>query len=286
MTGTAAASVNAQQWGSLWGARTRDYANLAEGCFRPVYERVFTETDVRPGTRLLDVGCGPGLAAQIAAQRGAHVAGLDAAEASLAIARERTPGGDFRRGDLQALPWADRSFDVVTGFNAFQFADDPQRAVQEARRVLSPGGRLAIVVWGARVDCDIFAVTDAVATLLPGSRPRQVDAFAAERIGSLLHFAGLRLISTGQVDAILDPDDYEAAQRALMSAGPSVAALQQVGEPLVRQAIARSLTPFRTATGGYRLHNVLRYVISSAVRTPRRLLTSHGGTEPEVGGAP
>jgi ubiquinone/menaquinone biosynthesis C-methylase UbiE len=148
MTGAAAASFNAQRWGSLWGARTRDYANLAEGCFRPAYERVFAETEVRPGTRLLDVGCGPGLAAQIAAQRGAHVAGLDAAEASLAIAREQTPSGDFRRGDMQHLPWADRSFDVVTGFNAFQFADDPLRAVQEARRVLAPGGRLAIVVWG------------------------------------------------------------------------------------------------------------------------------------------
>jgi SAM-dependent methyltransferase len=262
MTNPAAASLNAQRWGSLWGARTREYAHLVEGCFMPVYERVFAETDVRPGTRLLDVGCGPGLAAQIAAQNGAHVAGLDAAEASLAIARERTSGGDFRRGDMQDLPWADRSFDVVTGFNAFQFADDPLRAVQETRRVLAPGGRLAIVVWGARADCDIFAVTDAVATLLPNG-PRRADAFAPDRIGSLLDFAGLRRISSGQVEAVLDLDDLESAQRALMSAGPTVAALQQVGEPLVRQAIGESLAPFRTAAGGYQFHNVLRYVISS-----------------------
>jgi hypothetical protein len=101
--------------------------------------------------------------------------------------------------------------------------------------------------------------------LLPSAGPRQADAFAHDRIGSLLGFAGLRLISSGQVEVVLDLDDLESAQRALMSAGPTVAALQQVGEPLVRQAIAESLTPFRTAAGGYRLHNALRYVMSSTL---------------------
>ena len=67
MTRGTAASSSAQEWGRLWGAQVRDYADLAEGCFRPVYERVFQETDVCSGTRLLDVGCGPGLAAWIEA---------------------------------------------------------------------------------------------------------------------------------------------------------------------------------------------------------------------------
>ena len=66
----------AQIQGRLWGARARDYAAIAEGFFRPVYEAVFTAAGVGPGTRLLDVGCGPGLAAHLAAQRGAQVAGF------------------------------------------------------------------------------------------------------------------------------------------------------------------------------------------------------------------
>src|SRR5918911_4675678 len=103
----------AQIQGRLWGARARDYAAIAEGFFRPVYEAVFQAAEVGAGTRLLDVGCGPGLAAHLAAQRGAHVAGLDAAEASLVIARERTPEGDFRAGEMEELPWADNTFDVV-----------------------------------------------------------------------------------------------------------------------------------------------------------------------------
>jgi ubiquinone/menaquinone biosynthesis C-methylase UbiE len=57
----------------------------------------------------------------MAADRGASVAGIDAAGELLEIAAERTPGGDFRVGDIQALPWPENSFDAVTGFSSFQF---------------------------------------------------------------------------------------------------------------------------------------------------------------------
>ena len=82
--------------------------------------------------------------ARIAADHGARVAGIDAAEGLIAIAAERTPSGDFRVRDLEALPWPDESFDVVTGFNAFQFADDKARALAEARRVSH--GPVAVVI--------------------------------------------------------------------------------------------------------------------------------------------
>lgn len=66
----------AQVQGQLWGTRPQDYAELIEPWSRPLYEAVFEAAGVVEGTWLLDVGCGPGLAAQIAARRGAHVAGL------------------------------------------------------------------------------------------------------------------------------------------------------------------------------------------------------------------
>jgi ubiquinone/menaquinone biosynthesis C-methylase UbiE len=106
---------------------------------RPLYEAVFDAADVEAGTRLLDVGCGPGLAAQLAAKRGAHVAGLDAAGASLEFAGERTPQGDFRVGEMEDLPWPDNTFDVVTGFNAFQYAADVVNALREAGGLPSRG---------------------------------------------------------------------------------------------------------------------------------------------------
>ena len=99
---------------------------------------------VGPGARHLDVGCGAGMAAALSASRGARVAGrgsrvggIDAAEALLSIARERTPGGDFRQGELEALPFADAGFDLVTGFNAFQFAGEPAQALRAGAPVLA-----------------------------------------------------------------------------------------------------------------------------------------------------
>jgi ubiquinone/menaquinone biosynthesis C-methylase UbiE len=137
----------------LWGARARDWADLQEGMVRPAYEAVFRRTGVTAGTRYLDVGCGAGMASQTASALGAQVAGIDASEALLAIARERTPSGDFRIGDIEALPFADRSFDVVTGFNSFQYAGNPGVALAEARRVAKSGGHVVVVTWGEPTAC-------------------------------------------------------------------------------------------------------------------------------------
>lgn len=126
--------------GSLWGARARDWAEVQEGQFAAGYDDVLARAGVGPGTRLLDAGCGAGMAAMRAAALGAKVSGIDAAPLLLDIARERVPGGDFREGELEDLPFPDHAFDVVTGFNAFQFADNPVRALAQARRVTKPGG--------------------------------------------------------------------------------------------------------------------------------------------------
>ena len=59
------------------------------------------------------------------------MSGLDAAEALLDVARKRTPSGDFRQGEMEELPFADGTFDVVTGFNSFQYAADPVNALRQ-----------------------------------------------------------------------------------------------------------------------------------------------------------
>src|SRR5579864_1926532 len=101
----------AQINGELWGARAREWAELQEGSFGPVYQAAFKAAGVGPGSCVLDVGCGAGLSLQIARELGATVAGLDASAALLEVAKSRSPGADIRVGELEQLPFADRTFE-------------------------------------------------------------------------------------------------------------------------------------------------------------------------------
>jgi ubiquinone/menaquinone biosynthesis C-methylase UbiE len=101
------------------------------------------------------------------ADRGAIVAGLDAAEGLLALARERVPEADLRLGDLQALPYDDDTFDVVTGFTSFFFADDMVAALREAGRVARPGAPVVVEVFGRPERCELELVKHAVMAFRP-----------------------------------------------------------------------------------------------------------------------
>ncbi len=257
----------AQVQGSLWGARVHDYAKIVEPFGCPLYEAVFQAAEIGAGTRVLDVGCGPGLAAQLAATRGARVAGLDAAETSITIARERTLEGDFRAGEMEDLPWADNTFDLVTGFNAFQYAADVVCALREARRVATPGGHVAMAVWGHAEDCETAAVVTALRPFLPPPPPGAPGPFALSepgRVENLLRQAGLTPLTDGEVDCPFDFPDLETAVRGHLSAGPAAIAMRQAGAEVVQRAIAEAMVPFRQSDGTYRQRNRFRYVIAMA----------------------
>jgi len=137
--------------GRAWGARALDWAYLTEPYGRPAYDLVFGRTGFGEETSLLDIACGSGLALMTAARRGATVAGIDASEALVRIARQRTPGGDIRHGDMSALPFPDSPFDIVTSFNGIWAGGD--QALSETRRVVRPGGFVALTFWGNPATC-------------------------------------------------------------------------------------------------------------------------------------
>jgi SAM-dependent methyltransferase len=103
------------------------------------------------GASLLDVACGSGQLALIAARRGARVTGVDIATNSILVARARaaSEGLDarFDEGDAEELPYADASFDVVTSLYGAMFAPRPERVAAELLRVSRPGGTIAMGNW-------------------------------------------------------------------------------------------------------------------------------------------
>src|SRR4051812_4985719 len=107
-------TTSATVQGELWSTDPDGWANTAEARVRPLYERVLEEIDPRPGTRLLDAGCGAGMFAALAAERGAATTGLDAAAGLIDHARTAHPDVRFVVGDLERLAFADGEFDVVT----------------------------------------------------------------------------------------------------------------------------------------------------------------------------
>ena len=129
---------SAARWGPLWGARPDDWAYTEEQQV-PTYDAALERVDLQPGASVLDIGCGVGVFLGLVAGRGAEAFGLDASEALLAIARRRVPDADLRVCDMEALPYEDDSFDLVTGFSSFFFANDIVAALREAGRVARPG---------------------------------------------------------------------------------------------------------------------------------------------------
>jgi SAM-dependent methyltransferase len=253
--------------GELWGTRARDWAEAQEGVSRPLFESVLRKTGIGKGTRLLDVGCGAGLFCLLAAERGALVTGTDAAPPFVALAKERVPQGEFRVGEMEVLPDEDKTYDVVTGFNSFQFAADPINALREARRVAKPAGPVVIATWGKPELSEAATYLTALRPLLPPPPPGAPGPFALAADGALealVERAGLTPKGVEEVECPLEYPDLKTALRGLLSAGPAIKAIQTSGETRVREAVTTAIAPFKLSKGGYRLENTFRFLISIA----------------------
>ena len=122
-----------------------------ESLTTPPAARVVSFAGIRSGQSVLDVGCGTGVVAVTAAQRGAKVSGADLTPELLERARENAQIAgveiEWREADVEALPFADGQFDVVLSQFGHMFAPRPEVAIAEILRVLKPGGTVAFSTW-------------------------------------------------------------------------------------------------------------------------------------------
>ena len=251
--------------GRLWGVRPRDWAVYMEAKKRPLFEQVLEDTGMGPGSDVLDVGCGAGTFCAMASSRGAVAMGLDASRNLLAVAKEQSGRDRFLRGEMQELPFPERCFNLVTGFNAFQYAADAEHALREAARVTRREGRIVIAVYGKREDCDTAEYISALSKLMPPPPPDTPGPFALSSDGALQEFAfraGLEPELQRDVSVPWDFPDAATAVRALLSSGPAAKAIEHAGESRVREAIQSVLPRFQTTTEGYILHNKFRYLVA------------------------
>lgn len=175
-----------------WEKQAAGYEDFFGPITTRLVEPLLDAAEICGGERVLDVATGPGYVAAKAADRGAATIGLDNSEAMLSIARRLHPRLEFRRGDVECLPFPDGSFDAVVGNFILLHLGRPERAAQEFVRVLARGGRLALTVWDVPERARLLGVLlDAVAAAgaaipedIPAGPP--IFRFADEREFDLL----------------------------------------------------------------------------------------------------
>lgn len=248
--------------GQLWGARAQDWASHVEQVGLPLFGATLDAARVTSGTRLLDAGCGAGLLALLASLRGAKVAALDAAPGLLAVARQRLPAADIREGDLEALPFADSSFDAVVAVNSLFYAEDMAAAMRELVRVVRQGGRVVVTAWGPPERCEFLtALMPRLRPLLPlpppGARPPHPGALSEPgALAAVLKGAGLRVLEEGEVACPFVFASAEASWRGNASAGVNQAAIAHSGEQAVRAVFADADRAHTKPDGSIRYDNV------------------------------
>lgn len=252
-----------QEAGIAWSARARDWAYLMEPLFLPVYEQLAAVLDVGPGTNILDVGCGAGLALRHYAQQGADVVGVDAATGLLTIAKSRVPSAELHHASLTDLPLADSSFDAVTGVNSFAYADDG--SLSEAHRVLRPSGKLALGFWSDPLDFgwamaalgEALAPHDEEANTHTPLRMSEPGAAAG-----LLTEAGFQVLDSGTVTAVSEFPDAEVAYRALASTGMIYPLVQSGDETALRASCLERLSAEQRPDLGVRMRAAFGWVLA------------------------
>ena len=251
--------------GKLWGQRPKDWAAIQEQTGNAGYVYVLNKLALKPTDQLLDVGCGTGLFSSMAAAQGANVTGIDASEGLLAEAVNRTGAVKFITGEMEELPFDDNTFNIVCGFNSFQYAASTKNALSEAWRVLKNGGKLVAMIWGNKEDCEAATYLKAVGSLLPPPPPGAGGPFALSEnqlLEKILQEAGFKILSNEDVVSVWDYADAETALKGLLSVGPVAKAIENNDFQKVYDTVLSALQPYIQPDGHVVYHNKFRVVIA------------------------
>jgi SAM-dependent methyltransferase len=266
-----------------------EHAEYADARGAEVAETMLGLTRPQPGERVLELACGPGGLGLAAAERvgpaGAVVLSDVAAEMT-AIAAARADGLGLsnvttRELDLERIDQPDASYDVVLCREGLMFAPDPDRAAREIRRVLRPGGRVGVAVWGPRDRNPWLGVVfDAVSAQIgapvpPPGIPGPFSLGDADRLAGLLAGAGLSDVVVSELPVPLRAASFEEWwARTSALAGPLAKILASLPDEAATAVRARA----QAAVGAYETPAGLEFPGVSLIASGRvqRVLNSLG----------
>jgi ubiquinone/menaquinone biosynthesis C-methylase UbiE len=227
MTTDARLQRRIQRYG--WDLAARDYETLWHAQLAQAQAELLAWAALTPGERVLDVACGTGLVTLDAARRvvpRGRVLGIDLSGQMIEAARRRAekrqaPDVDFARMDAEALGLPDAGFDVALCALGLMYMPDPGQALREMRRVLRPGGRLGLLVWGEQARCGWSALFPIVGAEVSSEvcplffRLGRRDALADLCLG-----AGFETVQQRRIPSILHYADADEACGAAFTGGP------------------------------------------------------------------
>ncbi|HSD88422.1 MAG TPA: methyltransferase domain-containing protein [Kofleriaceae bacterium] len=254
--------------------RLPDFADIFERILVPAifdrYARDLIERarPIGPSDRILDLGCGTGIVARNLRDRlggATRITGLDINAQMIAKAKSLAPEIEWHEGNAVALPFADRSFDIVLSQQMLQFTPDRTAAVREIKRVLAPGGRVIASTWRPRTHQGFFEVLGTLGEQHLGPSNDKRWSLDADELRDLFTAAGFTDI---RLDTASLPEHYSefaprmnvmAAGHDLEAFGPEDRARRMAG---YEAESAAAMKQFAASGGGYDNRTVTNIVIA------------------------
>ena len=258
-----------------WDLAAHDYERLWEAQLGPAQADMLARVGPRPGERVLDVACGTGLvsfAAAAAVGPAGRVLGVDISGAMVEWARLRSAAlgvghASFERMDAEALEVADADFDVALCGLGLMYVPDPAQAVRELSRVVRPGGRIGLAVWGERSRCGWAAVFSIVeAEVASDVCPLFFSLGVGAALADLCDDAGLANVASRRIATTLVYDDGDDACDAAFVGGPVALAWSRFDAATrarVRADYLAAIASWRQPDGSYRLPGEFVVVIAT-----------------------